>query len=427
MTLVDRRIGLLFALFILLLGLASLRATWLGTVKAGSLKERAVQQQVEDLKVAARRGTITDRHGTELAVSEDAVSVFANPFLVKNPAATATKLAPLVGIAENKLLELLGDRDKGFVYLRRKLDADLGDKVAKLKIEGIGTVTEPRRTYPQGALAGQLLGAVGTDNYGLGGIEQEFEDSLHGTDGERKLVKDALGNHREHHRAQARRGREGPAADDRRAAPGASRGGAGSGRPRLQPQGRHGRGDGPAQWRGAGARELAARRPERLRRGVRGGAPEQGGDVELRARIDVQGVHRRRRDPGSKDHPGHPLRPPADPPGRRPRDRGGARARLREHVDGRHPRPVLQRRRRDDRAARGIAALRPFRARLRLRSQHRARPARRGARDRPASEGLLRLDAREHVDGPGPRRDAAADGRRATPRSPTAACTTART
>jgi cell division protein FtsI/penicillin-binding protein 2 len=193
MTLVDRRIGLLFALFILLLGLAGLRATWLGTVKAGSLKERAVQQQVEDLKVVARRGTITDRHGTELAVSEDAVSVFANPFLIKNPAATATKLAPLVGIAENKLLQVLGDRDKGFVYLRRKLDADLGDKVGKLKIEGIGTVTEPRRTYPQGALAGQLLGSVGTDNYGLGGIEQAFEDGLHGTDGERKLVKDALG------------------------------------------------------------------------------------------------------------------------------------------------------------------------------------------------------------------------------------------
>ena len=63
MGLVNRRIGLLFALFLLLLGLASMRAAWLGTVRADSLKERAVTQQVEDLDVPARRGTITDRRG----------------------------------------------------------------------------------------------------------------------------------------------------------------------------------------------------------------------------------------------------------------------------------------------------------------------------------------------------------------------------
>ena len=63
----------------------------------------------------------------------------------------------------------------------------------KLGIEGIGTVVEPRRTYPQGELAGQLIGAVGTDNYGLSGIEQQFEDRLHGEDGHRRLVKDATG------------------------------------------------------------------------------------------------------------------------------------------------------------------------------------------------------------------------------------------
>ena len=62
-TLLDRRIGLLFAIFLLLLGLAGLRAVWLGTVKADSLSERAATQQVEDLKVPAGRGTITDRTG----------------------------------------------------------------------------------------------------------------------------------------------------------------------------------------------------------------------------------------------------------------------------------------------------------------------------------------------------------------------------
>jgi cell division protein FtsI (penicillin-binding protein 3) len=191
--LVDRRIGLLFALFLLLLGLAALRATWLGTVRSGSLSERAVSQQIEDLKVPAPRGTIFDRHGVELAVSEDAVTVFANPFLIDNPAAVAKRLAPLIGRREEDLLPKLSDRDAGFVYLRRKMDASQGQKIERLEIEGLGTMVEPKRTYPQGYLASQVIGSVGTDNYGLAGLEHARNAQLRGEDGERRWVKDALG------------------------------------------------------------------------------------------------------------------------------------------------------------------------------------------------------------------------------------------
>ena len=191
--LVERRIGLLFTLFLVLLALAGLRAVWIGTVKAGSLSERAVSQQVEDLTVNARRGTIFDRNGVELAVSEDAVTVFANPFLIDDPVRVAAKLAPLMGGEEDELLEKLSDRKQGFVYLRRKMDATLGEKVEKLEIEGIGTMTEPKRTYPQRHLASQVLGMVGTDNFGLSGLEHAREDRLGGENGERRMVKDALG------------------------------------------------------------------------------------------------------------------------------------------------------------------------------------------------------------------------------------------
>ena len=193
MRLVERRIGLLFALFLLLLSAATLRATWLGTVKAGALKKRALTQQVEHIDVPARRGTISDRHGVELAVSEDAVTVFANPFLIKKPARTAAKLAPLLHMPLNDLLRKLSDREKGFIYLRRQIDADAGDRVERLKIEGVGTVVEPRRTYPQGSLASQVIGGVGTDGYGLSGLEQSRNDTLRGRAGKRRLVKDALG------------------------------------------------------------------------------------------------------------------------------------------------------------------------------------------------------------------------------------------
>jgi cell division protein FtsI (penicillin-binding protein 3) len=191
--LVERRIGLLFALFLLLLGLAALRATWIGTVKSGSLADRAASQQVEELVVPARRGTIVDRNRVELAVSEDAVTVFAHPFLIDDPAKVATRLAPLLGRTESDLLKVLSDRDAGFVYLRRKMDASRGHKVEQLGIEGIDTVIEPKRTYPQGFLASQVLGFVGTDNEGLSGLEYAREEELGGTDGERRFVKDALG------------------------------------------------------------------------------------------------------------------------------------------------------------------------------------------------------------------------------------------
>jgi cell division protein FtsI (penicillin-binding protein 3) len=191
--LVERRIGLLFALFLLLLGLAALRASWLGTVRAGSLSERAVSQQIEDIADPAGRGTIEDRNGVELAVSEDSTTVFANPFLIKDPVKVAAKLSPLIGLPEDELLRKLSDRETGFIYLRRKMDATKGEQIEKLKIEGIGTVTEPKRTYPQGFLASQVLGLVGTDNVGLSGLEYSQNDSLSGEDGERRLVKDALG------------------------------------------------------------------------------------------------------------------------------------------------------------------------------------------------------------------------------------------
>ena len=162
---------------------AAARATWLGTVESRDLGARALGQQVEEITVYARRGTITDRNGIELAVSEDATTVFANPFLIDDPAGAAREIAPLLGMPEEEVMEKLADSDTGFVYLRRKLDSTRGEKINQLGIEGIGTVVEPRRTYPQGSLASQVLGSVGTDNYGLSGLEQSHEETLHGTDG----------------------------------------------------------------------------------------------------------------------------------------------------------------------------------------------------------------------------------------------------
>jgi cell division protein FtsI/penicillin-binding protein 2 len=190
---IRRRIGLLFALFLALLLLAGGRATWLGTVRADELRAHARSQQVQRVAVPARRGTITDRHGTELAVSEDSATIYAHPFLIDEPARAAARLAPLLGRRPAELQRELTGPERNFVYLARQLDGGRGAAIERLGIEGVKVEPEPKRVYPQGSLAAQLLGAVGTERYGLAGLEQGHEARLRGHDGKRRVIKDALG------------------------------------------------------------------------------------------------------------------------------------------------------------------------------------------------------------------------------------------
>src|SRR5919199_1027703 len=104
MRLIERRIGLLFAVFLTLLLLGAGKAAWLGVVKAGTLKRAAATQQVSNIVVPARRGAITDAHGVELAVSEPAITVAATPYLVKDAPKAAARLAPILRKPEGMLL-----------------------------------------------------------------------------------------------------------------------------------------------------------------------------------------------------------------------------------------------------------------------------------------------------------------------------------
>ncbi len=194
MRLIERRIGFLFAVFLALLAIGLLKASWLGAVKASSLKRAAATQQKTDVVVPARRGAIMDREGTELAVSQPAVTVAATPYLVKDAAATATKLAPLLGKPEDELIKQLARRDTGFVYLARRIPTSKAARVQKLGIEGLELIPEFKRLYPRDWMASQLLGVTGTDNQGLSGLEYSLDKFLHGRDGERKMTKDALGD-----------------------------------------------------------------------------------------------------------------------------------------------------------------------------------------------------------------------------------------
>ena len=190
--LTERRIGLLFAIFLALLLIAASRAAWLGAVKGESLQAVASTQQVEVLKVPAGRGAITDRNGIELAVSEPADDIAATPYLIKKPLTVARRLAPLLDTTEGKLLAKF-EQKGGFVYLARNLPGTQSAKIKKLEIAGLQFIPSSRREYPRKWMASQVLGWVGTDGEGLAGLEYAKDEILRGSDGERRIVKDALG------------------------------------------------------------------------------------------------------------------------------------------------------------------------------------------------------------------------------------------
>jgi cell division protein FtsI/penicillin-binding protein 2 len=190
---IDRRLGLLFCGFLLIFSFAFVRAFWLQGVRGGALRAEAHSQQVTEVTVPGERGRVLDRNGKVLASSEDAADVIATPYQVKDVGQTALRLHDLLGVPTTDLVSKLGDRSSGFAYLARKVDADTAARVKKADLAGISTVPTSRRLYPQGELAAQVIGAVGTDNQGLTGIEHSENDVLGGANGEQDVVHDAVG------------------------------------------------------------------------------------------------------------------------------------------------------------------------------------------------------------------------------------------
>ncbi len=192
MAVVQRRIGAIFALFFLLLVLAAGRTLYLGILRGGTLRKAASSQQLTYETVSAQRGTITDRNGVDLAVSEPAKDISADPYLIADPLSAAQRLAGPLGVKQARVLEKLSER-RGFVYLARALPAPQAEAVWALKIPGIAGTPTMRRVYPRGTLAAQALGLVGTEGNGLSGLEFSRNAILHGRSGQRRVVSDAIG------------------------------------------------------------------------------------------------------------------------------------------------------------------------------------------------------------------------------------------
>ncbi len=190
---IDRRIGILFVVFVALLGVAVLRASYLGAVRAGALQRAAATQQVTEVTIPAERGTIMDRNGIELAISEAADDVAADPYQIKDPMGEAEKLAPLLGVPLNTLVPELSKRRTGFVYIGHLVSSSTAAQISKLHLQGVSLIPQVKRVYPRSWAASQVLGSVGWYDQGLSGLEYRYENVLRGHDGQRKIVYDAIG------------------------------------------------------------------------------------------------------------------------------------------------------------------------------------------------------------------------------------------
>jgi cell division protein FtsI (penicillin-binding protein 3) len=197
---VRRRAGLRpgrldFIAAVALLGFAALfaRAIQLQTLDADWLSDRAGRQASTTVSLEALRADLEDRRGTALAVSATVDSVGGWPKRIADPRAAARALARPLGVPARELESRLA-RGSGFVWLQRWVSPDAATQVTHLNLSGVQLIPERRRFYPNGDLAGPLLGFADRDGRGLSGVELAYDRELRGVSAALSAQRDAHGN-----------------------------------------------------------------------------------------------------------------------------------------------------------------------------------------------------------------------------------------
>ena len=184
--------------FCLWVGLIMLRLGWVQVVRHTEFVHRAAQQQQRTFEVAPRRGMLYDRNLRELAMTVLVDSIYAVPSeLGDNRENAAEMLSEVVHsdasdsfTSKNRMLARF-NASRNFAWVARKVDRETAERVRELNLKGVYFQKEFKRFYPNNDLAAQVLGYVGTDDKGLGGLELEYDDDMHGTPGHMLTALDA--------------------------------------------------------------------------------------------------------------------------------------------------------------------------------------------------------------------------------------------
>jgi cell division protein FtsI (penicillin-binding protein 3) len=184
-----------FVLFVLFAAFAALavRAVWLQGVSTQFLQRQGEIRYARTLELPATRGKITDRNGQVLASSIPVKAIWAIPDdVLKAPPEKIRALGALLDIDEDDLRKKF-DSDRSFVYLKRQVEKDITDQIAKLDIDGIHTRKEYKRFYPQGEVMTHVVGFTNVEDAGQESMELAQQKTLVGTTGSRRVIKDRLG------------------------------------------------------------------------------------------------------------------------------------------------------------------------------------------------------------------------------------------
>jgi len=179
--------------FFLILFIALIsRAFQLQILSGKELKAIAQRQHMKTLQMLPERGIIFDRNGEKLAASVQMDSICADPSKIKKPQVFAAQMAKLLDVDKALILKRISGK-KNFCWIARRVGPEQAKAVESLNNEAIFIVKEPQRLYPNGELAGQILGFVGTESNGLEGLETRYDRFLKGTPQKLVWARDAKG------------------------------------------------------------------------------------------------------------------------------------------------------------------------------------------------------------------------------------------
>src|SRR5271155_1258566 len=178
--------------------LIAVRLGWLQVVRHSDFVHRAAMQQQRTFEVAPRRGMLYDRNLRELAVTVQVDSIYAVPSeLGDNRASAAEILAEIVhadprdNFTSQQQMLARFNASRNFAWVARKVDPGIAERLRELNLKGVYFQKEFKRFYPNNDLAAQVLGYVGTDDIGLGGLERQFDEDMHGEPGHMLTAVDA--------------------------------------------------------------------------------------------------------------------------------------------------------------------------------------------------------------------------------------------
>jgi len=180
----------IFGFFGVLIG----RLFFIQVVKAGFYQELAEEQRLREVPIDSKRGIILDRKLRPLAISFGADCVYAIPSQVKKAEETAKIVAEILGLPMEKVYRTL-TKNSSFEWIKRKATPSEARAILDARLPGIEVAPKAQRYYPQGSLAGSIIGIAGIDNQGLEGIEKFYDVTLRGVPGSELAEFDSKGQH----------------------------------------------------------------------------------------------------------------------------------------------------------------------------------------------------------------------------------------